>query len=75
MQIHENHLVNYYKKKKKPVQILIGIILNPQISLGETDILGILNLLTHNHGISFILFRPSNSSNLYFIIFSCQIYP
>lgn len=59
MQIHGNHLVNYYKKKKKPVQILIDIILNPQINLGETDILGILNLLTHKHGTSFILFRLS----------------
>lgn len=66
MQIHANHLVNHYQKKN-PAQILIGIILTLQINLGRTDILGTVHLLTHKHGISFILFRSFKISLIYIL--------
>ena len=41
---------------KNVFQILIGILLNLQMALGTMDILTILNVLIHEHGISFHMF-------------------
>ena len=44
---------------KYVIGILIGIMLNLQIALGSVDILMILILLIHEHGICFHLFVSS----------------
>ena len=46
-----------FLKKKKAVGILMGIVLNLWIILGIIDILTILSLPTHEHGMAFPLFR------------------
>lgn len=43
---------------QKAIGILIGIAMNLWMTLGSADIFTISNLPTHEHGMSFQIFRP-----------------
>ena len=63
----QDYLFSYVKNA---MDILIGIVLNLQITLGHIVIFTILILLIHEHGISFHLFMLSSNSFISVLQFS-----
>lgn len=59
LQFHMDYRIFFYCKKKNPIGILVEIALNSWMDSGSMEILTMLILLMHKHGIYFHLFVSS----------------